>query len=72
MTKRRLAAAGCLVLMACLNPLSQGQAQGSGSATLDAARARGYVACGTSGRGGLRIRVYAEFGINTFGLNGWV
>lgn len=53
MNTHRLAMAGRLVLMASLGLLSAGQAraQGSGSATLDAARARarGYVACGTSG-----------------------
>ena len=51
MAKHRLAAAECLVLMACLSLLLPGQAraQGSGSATLDVARARGYVTCGTSG-----------------------
>ncbi len=51
MNTYRLAAAGRLVLMASLGLLSAGQvrAQGSGSVTLDAARARGYVTCGTSG-----------------------
>ena len=51
MAKHRLAAAECLVLMACLSLLLPGRAraQGSGSATLDVARARGYVTCGTSG-----------------------
>ena len=41
---RLMALAGLGLALTC-----QAQAQGSGSATLDAARARGYVACGTSG-----------------------
>ncbi len=51
MNKHDLARAGRLAFLASLGLVLAGtaQAQGSGSVTLDAARARGYVTCGTSG-----------------------